>query len=108
MTTTPVLAATELTSGQAIPETTVNQNSRRIEQGAHSFSVKDKDLTAPPGSPADGDAYLVAASPTGAWSGKAANIVFDDAPIDQAVEGIVNGIFFNQGHVCCEIGRAHV
>ena len=33
--------------------------------------------------------------------GKAANIVFDDAPIDQAVEGIVNGIFFNQGHVCC-------
>ncbi len=33
--------------------------------------------------------------------GKAANIVFDDAPIDQAVEGIVRGVFFNQGHVCC-------
>src|SRR5215207_9265538 len=33
--------------------------------------------------------------------GKAANIVFEDAPLDQAVEGIVNGIYFNQGHVCC-------
>ncbi len=37
--------------------------------------------------------------------GKAANIVFDDAPIDQAVEGIVQGIFFNQGHVCCAGSR---
>jgi aldehyde dehydrogenase (NAD+) len=37
--------------------------------------------------------------------GKAANIIFDDAPLDQAVEGIVNGIFFNQGHVCCAGSR---
>jgi len=37
--------------------------------------------------------------------GKAANIVFEDAPIDQAVEGVVNGIFFNQGHVCCAGSR---
>jgi aldehyde dehydrogenase (NAD+) len=37
--------------------------------------------------------------------GKAANIIFDDAPIDQAVEGIINGIFFNQGHVCCAGSR---
>ncbi|MCN0180362.1 aldehyde dehydrogenase family protein [Salinispora arenicola] len=37
--------------------------------------------------------------------GKAANIVFDDAAVDQAVEGIVNGIFFNQGHVCCAGSR---
>jgi aldehyde dehydrogenase (NAD+) len=37
--------------------------------------------------------------------GKAANILFEDAPIDQAVEGIVNGIFFNQGHVCCAGSR---
>jgi aldehyde dehydrogenase (NAD+) len=37
--------------------------------------------------------------------GKAANIVFDDAPIDEAVEGIVGGIFFNQGHVCCAGSR---
>ena len=37
--------------------------------------------------------------------GKSANIVFEDAAIDQAVEGIVNGIFFNQGHVCCAGSR---
>ncbi|MEA2751186.1 MAG: aldehyde dehydrogenase, partial [Myxococcales bacterium] len=37
--------------------------------------------------------------------GKAANIVFADAPIDQAVDGIVNGIYFNQGHVCCAGSR---
>jgi aldehyde dehydrogenase (NAD+) len=37
--------------------------------------------------------------------GKAANIVFEDAAIDQAIEGIVNGIFFNQGHVCCAGSR---
>jgi aldehyde dehydrogenase (NAD+) len=37
--------------------------------------------------------------------GKAANIVFEDAPIDETVEGIVNGIFFNQGHVCCAGSR---
>ncbi len=40
--------------------------------------------------------------------GKAAHIIFDDAPIDQAVEGIVNGIFFNQGHVCCAGSRLFV
>ncbi|MGI8847127.1 MAG: aldehyde dehydrogenase family protein [Candidatus Dormibacteria bacterium] len=37
--------------------------------------------------------------------GKAANIVFDDAPLDQTIEGIVNGIWFNQGHVCCAGSR---
>jgi aldehyde dehydrogenase (NAD+) len=40
--------------------------------------------------------------------GKSANIIFEDAPIDQAVEGIVNGIFFNQGHVCCAGSRLYV
>ena len=40
--------------------------------------------------------------------GKAANIIFEDAPIDQAVEGIINGIFFNQGHVCCAGSRLFV
>ena len=40
--------------------------------------------------------------------GKAANIVFEDAPLDQAVEGIVNGIYFNQGHVCCAGSRLRV
>jgi len=37
--------------------------------------------------------------------GKAANIIFEDAPLDQAVEGVINGIFFNQGHVCCAGSR---
>ena len=37
--------------------------------------------------------------------GKAANIVFEDAPLDQAIEGVINGIFFNQGHVCCAGSR---
>lgn len=40
--------------------------------------------------------------------GKSANIIFEDAPLDQAVEGIVNGIFFNQGHVCCAGSRLFV
>lgn len=40
--------------------------------------------------------------------GKAANIIFDDAPIDQAVEGVINGVFFNQGHVCCAGSRLFV
>jgi aldehyde dehydrogenase (NAD+) len=40
--------------------------------------------------------------------GKSANIIFEDAAIDQAVEGIINGIFFNQGHVCCAGSRLYV
>jgi aldehyde dehydrogenase (NAD+) len=40
--------------------------------------------------------------------GKAANVIFDDASLDQAVEGIVNGIYFNQGHVCCAGSRLFV
>jgi aldehyde dehydrogenase (NAD+) len=40
--------------------------------------------------------------------GKAANIIFEDAPLDQAVEGVINGIFFNQGHVCCAGSRLFV
>ena len=40
--------------------------------------------------------------------GKAANIIFEDAPLDQAVEGVINGIYFNQGHVCCAGSRLYV
>src|SRR6187431_2822019 len=46
--------------------------------------------------------------PTLELGGKAANIVFEDAPLDQAVEGVINGIFFNQGHVCCAGSRLYV
>ncbi len=61
-----------------------------------------------------GQAHPAKASPAPARSytlelgGKAANIIFADAAIDQAVEGIVNGIYFNQGHVCCAGSRLFV
>ena len=74
--TTPRLGAPELTSGQATPETTVNEQIRTIEIAAGHFIFKDRDLAAPPGSPADGDCYLVAASPTGAWAGQAGKIAY--------------------------------
>jgi hypothetical protein len=68
MTTTPILAVTDLVSAQALPETTINESVRRIEQGAGAFSVKNQ-TTTPPGSPADGDSYIVTATATGAWVG---------------------------------------
>lgn len=74
--TTPRLGAPELTSGQATPETTVNEQIRYIESGAGHFIFKDRDLATPPGSPADGDCYLVAGSPTGTWTGHAGDIAF--------------------------------
>ena len=40
--------------------------------------------------------------------GKAANIIFEDAPLDQAIEGVINGIYFNQGHVCCAGSRLFI
>lgn len=73
MTTTPRIGAPLLALDQAAPETTVNAQATLFDAfaGAH---FKDRDLTAPPGSPAQGDCYLVAASPTGAWSGQAGKI----------------------------------
>jgi len=70
----------------------------------------DVDKVAFTGSTAVGKAIARSTAGTGKrltleLGGKAANIVFDDAPIDQAIEGIVNGIFFNQGHVCCAGSR---
>jgi Protein of unknown function (DUF2793) len=76
MTTSPRLGYTELVEGQAIPETDLNEMGRYWEQGAGFFIVKDKDLATPPGSPATGDAYIVAASPTGTWTGHAKSIAF--------------------------------
>lgn len=72
----PRLGFTELTSGQAVPETTVNEMLRYAEQGAGHFIFKDRDLSAPPGSPADGDCYLVKATGTGSWAGKDGKIAF--------------------------------
>ena len=76
MTTMPRLGATELVEGQAVPETTVNENLRYVEQGAGFFIVKDKDLATPPGSPVDGDAYIVAATATGVWTGHETHLAF--------------------------------
>lgn len=76
MTTTPILGAAELVSAQALPETTENQRGRRFEQGAQHFNVISLALATPPGSPSDGDAYIVAASPTGAWAGQAKAIAY--------------------------------
>lgn len=75
MTTSPRLGFSELTSGQATPETSVNEMGRYVEQGANVFIVKDL-LTTPPGSPSDGDAYLVIATATGAWASKEDKIAF--------------------------------
>jgi len=69
MSDTPIMGITELTEGQSIPATHVNEHfGRRLEQGAGAFSVKNQTNT-PPGSPADGDSYIVTATATGAWTG---------------------------------------
>jgi hypothetical protein len=74
--TTPRLGAPELATSQANKEETVNEAVRYIEAGAGHFIFKDRDLATPPGSPADGDCYLVAASGTGAWAGHDDEIAF--------------------------------
>lgn len=66
--TTP-RGAPELVSGQAVPETTVNEQIRRTEAGAARYPVADR-VTAPPGSCADGATYLIIATATGAFAGK--------------------------------------
>jgi hypothetical protein len=73
---TPLIGAPELVASQAVPETTVNEIARYLEQGANAFRIKDRDLSAPPGSPADGDRYIVAGTGTGAWAGHDGDIAF--------------------------------
>jgi hypothetical protein len=68
--TTPRLGAPELALNQAVPETTVNETFYWLDAGSGGgFLFLDRDLTAPPGSPAQGDTYLVDTGATGAWSG---------------------------------------
>lgn len=69
MADTPILALTELVSSQAIPEEVVNENTRWLEFFAAGGRITDRDDTAPPVSPVDGEAYLVKATGTGAWAG---------------------------------------
>jgi hypothetical protein len=72
---TPRLALPYIVQGQAQKEVTHNDALVRLDALVDLY-ILDRDLAVPPGSPADGDAYMVAASPTGAWAGQAGNIAY--------------------------------
>ena len=100
----------EVCQQAGLPDGTVNIITGAGATGAELVNHPGVDKIAFTGSTEVGK--LIAASIAGTkksatleLGGKAANIIFDDAAIDEAVEGIVNGIFFNQGHVCCAGSR---
>jgi aldehyde dehydrogenase (NAD+) len=110
--TTPLtaLAFAEICQQADLPPGVVNIVTGAGDSGRALVEHPDVDKVAFTGSTEVG--RLIARSVAGSnkkvtleLGGKAANIIFDDAAIDQAVEGIVNGIFFNQGHVCCAGSR---
>ena len=110
--TTPLTALlfAEVCQQAELPAGVVNIVTGDGQTGADLVNHKDIDKVAFTGSTEVGK--LIANSIAGRGipatlelGGKGANIVFDDAPIDEAVEGIINGIFFNQGHVCCAGSR---
>jgi acyl-CoA reductase-like NAD-dependent aldehyde dehydrogenase len=110
--TTPLTALlfAEICQQAELPPGVVNIITGAGETGRALVSHPDVDKVAFTGSTDVGKAIARAVAGTNKkltleLGGKAANIVFDDAPIDQAVEGIVDGIFFNQGHVCCAGSR---
>lgn len=110
--TTPLSALifAEILQQAELPAGVVNIITGAGDTGAALVSHEGVDKVAFTGSTAVGRAIAKQVAGTDKkvtleLGGKAANIVFDDAPIDQAIEGIVNGIFFNQGHVCCAGSR---
>jgi len=110
--TTPLTALklAELISEAGIPEGVINIITGDGETGAALVNHPDVDKIAFTGSTEVGKIIQRSLAGTNKkltleLGGKAANIIFDDAPIDQAVEGIINGIYFNQGHVCCAGSR---
>jgi len=110
--TTPLSALlfAEILQQAELPAGVVNIITGAGETGASLVRHPDVNKVAFTGSTGVGREIAKAIAGTGKkvtleLGGKAANIVFDDAPIDQAIEGIVNGIFFNQGHVCCAGSR---
>jgi aldehyde dehydrogenase (NAD+) len=110
--TTPLsaLLLAEVIAEAGLPPGTVNVVTGDGSTGAALATHPDVDKVAFTGSTEVGKQLQRAVAGTGKrltleLGGKAANVVFDDAPLDQAVEGIVNGIFFNQGHVCCAGSR---
>jgi aldehyde dehydrogenase (NAD+) len=110
--TTPLTALllARVVEDAGLPPGVVNIVSGGPATGAALVSHPDVDKIAFTGSTAVGKAIQrevagTAKHVTLELGGKAANIIFEDAALDQAVEGIVNGIFFNQGHVCCAGSR---
>jgi aldehyde dehydrogenase (NAD+) len=110
--TTPLTALlfAEVCQQADLPPGVVNIITGAGNTGQALVEHSDVDKVAFTGSTAVGKAIARSVAGTGKkvtleLGGKAANIVFDDAPLDQAVEGIVGGIFFNQGHVCCAGSR---
>ncbi|HVS64797.1 MAG TPA: aldehyde dehydrogenase family protein [Thermoanaerobaculia bacterium] len=113
--TTPLTALllAEILQDAGLPPGVVNIVTGAGETGAELVRHPGVDKVAFTGSTEVGKLIQRALAGTGKrytleLGGKAANLVFDDAAIDQAVEGIVNGIFFNQGHVCCAGSRLFV
>ncbi len=110
--TTPLTALifTDICRQAELPAGVVNIITGDGSTGAHLVKHPDLDKVAFTGSTEVGKAIQRELAGTGTkltleLGGKAANIVFDDCALDQAVEGIVNGIYFNQGHVCCAGSR---
>jgi len=110
--TTPLTALllAQVCSDAGLPAGVVNVLTGGGDTGAALVRQPGLDKIAFTGSTEVGKQIAAAAAGTPAkvtleLGGKAANIVFDDAPVEQAIEGIVSGIFFNQGHVCCAGSR---
>ena len=113
--TTPLTALklAELIADAGLPDGVVNIVTGAGETGANIVNHPDIDKIAFTGSTCVGKLIQKAVAHTDKkltleLGGKAANIILEDAPIDQAVEGIINGIYFNQGHVCCAGSRLFV
>ncbi|WP_420611986.1 aldehyde dehydrogenase family protein [Candidatus Spongiisocius sp.] len=110
--TTPLsaLAFARLTAEAGLPPGALNIVTGDGTTGAEVVGHPDVDKVAFTGSTAVGKMIQRNLAGTGKrltleLGGKAPHIIFDDAPLDQAIEGIINGIFFNQGHVCCAGSR---
>jgi aldehyde dehydrogenase (NAD+) len=110
--TTPLTALllAEVCQQADLPAGVVNIVTGAGDTGAALIAHPGVDKIAFTGSTEVGKQILRSAAGTGKkltmeLGGKAANVVFEDAPLEGAVEGIVNGIFFNQGHVCCAGSR---
>jgi aldehyde dehydrogenase (NAD+) len=110
--TTPLsaLLLAEVFNEAGLPAGVVNIVTGFGETGAHLVSHPDIDKVAFTGSTEVGKKIAHAVSNTNKkltleLGGKSAHIIFSDAAIDQAIEGVINGIYFNQGHVCCAGSR---